>query len=1417
MTTEAPSVADLTKSGGGDTRWGVRVVMGANTWYNNAGGVAYINSFSWNSDTPVFVFNESEVGVVEAASHEVGHALGLYHDGRDSPSEEYYEGHGSGPTSWAPIMGVGYYVSLTQWSRGEYPSASNSQDDLSIITNATNGFGYRADDHAGDISGATPLVSEDGELVLTSGIIERNTDVDYFVFQTGGGAIDIDIDPFYLAPNLDILATLYDNDGELILESNPVSLLSATISTTLTAGTYYLSIDGTGRTANGPAGPDYGYTDYGSLGYYSITGSVGQEVVPIVTVDVLATNDQTPALSGGVSDPEATITIDVGSQLGFLAINNGDGTWTLPDDYLSALAEGVYDVIVRAESVAGLVGFDETTAELTIDLTAPVVTIDPLTSSTKSPALTGTVDDPSAVIRVSVGGQNNLAAVNNSDGTWTLPADTIAPLANGVYDVQVSATDIAQNTGADATSDELTVNAPPTVTVNTLLTADSTPDIAGTVDDPAATILVSVNGQSGLAATNNGDGTWTLPGSSLAALPNGVYEVTATATSAGSLTGNDSTSQELWVQLSGGLFTVTNGQGVDLPGKGSSGAASLYPSGIDVSGMTGPMNKVRVTVNDLSHAYPDDIDLFLVGPGGETVMLLSDAGGSGDIEGIDLTFDDAASALATNAGLLSSGIYRPTNYGASDAFAGPAPMGPYGSQLSVFTGKSPNGTWRLFAMDDAEGDVGEIAGSWMLSFEIGVDVTAPIVTIDSLITSDATPTLTGTVDDPTATVVVFIPTPSGQSVYFATNNGDGTWTLDGDELAALPAKVYDVSVIGSDIRGNFRYDTTVDELEIQAFTPQNLYSNTDAITLPGTGTVGVGGPYPSVINVAEITDTVIDVNVTLHGLSHTYTDDLDILLVAPSGQTVILMSDAGGNYSVSDLTLVFDDSSLLELSDSDELVSGAYRPTDYMVGDSLPAPAPTRPYGRTLSLLNGLNPNGDWRLYTYDDNSGDSGVIAGGWSIEFELQNSDDHGNSYGVATDVAAPAVIQGALENLGDADYFSFTAVAGMEYVFATELGTLLDSTLTLYGKDGVSFLIQNDDKGGEYASQIDWVAPSNGEYFLAVRGYGNALTGSYSLRIESELDDFGNASDVARPVATPSSTVGVIEEESDADYFAFSTVKGGIYRLDATLVSLFDSTLTLYDTDGSTELDFNDDVEFSLDSSIMWTATDSGVYYAAVRSYQQSSMGEYLFSVSANLSPGDFNGDLVVNAADYSVYRDTLGQTVALPFAGADGDGDGMVTEADYAIWRSYYGASYPSGGAAEEAGPPISGLPYVKAPLVAVSAPVAREAYAAGLRETLTDHDAAFFDYPAPVVPGPAPAIPGLSVTAQYEPDATPRLSTEREDALRWLAAMQIALSPSIGDAEVDKTVSDDARDSKSEEVDPTPPRIVRMSRAVTSAF
>eukprot|EP00775_Hariotina_reticulata_P009441 gene9441-9606_t len=168
-------------------------IGGNNSWYGAAGGVAYVGVFG-RSDTyyqPAFVFPKN-LGpdypryIWEAVSHEVGHTLGLSHDGVTGGSA-YYQGQGD----WAPIMGVGYYKPLTQWSKGEYTGANQLQDDVAIITNK---LGALPPGNGNSISLATPLVpvvSGSTATATASGIVAVAGQQDFFSFQASAGSINI--------------------------------------------------------------------------------------------------------------------------------------------------------------------------------------------------------------------------------------------------------------------------------------------------------------------------------------------------------------------------------------------------------------------------------------------------------------------------------------------------------------------------------------------------------------------------------------------------------------------------------------------------------------------------------------------------------------------------------------------------------------------------------------------------------------------------------------------------------------------------------------------------------------------------------------------------------------------------------------------------------------------------------------------------------------------------------------------------------------------------------------------------------------------------------------------------------------------------------------------------------------------------
>ena len=190
--------------------------------------------------------------------------------------------------------------------------------------------------------------------------------------------------------------------------------------------------------------------------------------------------------------------------------------------------------------------------------------------------------------------------------------------------------------------------------------------------------------------------------------------------------------------------TFSNAASIAVPAVGTSGVGAPYPSNINVSGVSGTVTGVTITLRNFSHTFPGDVDLLLVGPGNRKFIPLSDLGGGTDAVNLTITLDDAA-ANALPATFVS-GTFRPGNSGTGDTFAAPAPAAPYQSPAtagtatfaSVYGGATPNGTWSLYAVDDAGADAGAIAGGWTLTLRVEEPVCA-VVSAPSIVNATADP------------------------------------------------------------------------------------------------------------------------------------------------------------------------------------------------------------------------------------------------------------------------------------------------------------------------------------------------------------------------------------------------------------------------------------------------------------------------------------------------------------------------------------------------------------------------------------------------------------------------------------------------------------------------------------------------------
>jgi hypothetical protein len=274
------------------------IVTPTSGWYTGVGGVSYTGSFTWGDDTPGFVFPDrlanSPKYIAECCTHESGHTVGLSHQSSYSNTctltATYNVGVGSGEIGWAPVMGNSYYKNLTGWNNGPTPNGCNAaQDNLSIIT-TQNGFTYRTDDYSDDPNNNPAPVTVTNKAFSQTGIITTALDKDVFKFDFAAkGKLHLDAIPYSVGANLDgadldIKVTLLNSAMQVIGTYDSTTLLNAVVDTTLNAGVYYVSLQGTGNVNT---------TNYGSLGSYTVSGTfVEAGALPIRDVALTGKTDR---------------------------------------------------------------------------------------------------------------------------------------------------------------------------------------------------------------------------------------------------------------------------------------------------------------------------------------------------------------------------------------------------------------------------------------------------------------------------------------------------------------------------------------------------------------------------------------------------------------------------------------------------------------------------------------------------------------------------------------------------------------------------------------------------------------------------------------------------------------------------------------------------------------------------------------------------------------------------------------------------------------------------------------------------------------------------------------------------------------------------------------------------------------------
>jgi subtilisin-like proprotein convertase family protein len=418
----------------------------------------------------------------------------------------------------------------------------------------------------------------------------------------------------------------------------------------------------------------------------------------------------------------------------------------------------------------------------------------------------------------------------------------------------------------------------------------------------------------------------------------------------------------------------------------------------DVGAVTDVNVKLR-----MNHTFDGDLMLTLIGPDGTSVALANGRGGAGDnfglgandCSGVPTVFDDSASTAIGAGTAPFAAAFRPD------------------SPLSAFNGKPVNGVWVLRITDIGPQDVGVVG---CVTLEISRQRFA-CCGVPGMPEMQAAPPVTVTNEssapgngapDPDETVTVNFPlwnigtgnttnlvatllagggvlAPSGPQAYGV--------LVPGGSVVAMPFTFTVAGVCGGNLTATLALQDGAMSLGTVSFTMRigataggtSSFSNSAPIIIPATGTGASTGapsnPYPSTIDVSGITGTVSKVTVQLFNYNHTFPSDVDVLLVGPGGQKLLLMSDVGGGTDAVNANLTFEDGAAAIAT---TIVSGTFGPTNSgTVTDPFPAPALPGPYPdpQQLSVFNGLNPNGTWSLFAVDDLGGSAGNINGGWGL----------------------------------------------------------------------------------------------------------------------------------------------------------------------------------------------------------------------------------------------------------------------------------------------------------------------------------------------------------------------------------------------------------------------------------------------------
>ena len=844
------------------------------------------------------------------------------------------------------------------------------------------------------------------------------------------------------------------------------------------------------------------------------------------------TSDNTPTVAG-TAEVSSTVTVTITDSNGTVVETqtptvDANGDWTFD---AAQLADGTYTVAASATDAAGNTGM-ATNVTFTVDTTAPSVTItapaDNAVTGDGTPTISGTVSEPGSTVTVTITDSNgNVVETQtptvDANGDWTFDA---ASLGNGDYTITANATDAAGNTGNDTTS-SFTVDATaPSVSItapaDNANLADTTPTISGDVSEPSATVTVTITDSNGnivetQTPTVDANGDWTFDAAQLA---EGTYTVEATAVDNG---GNTSTPASVSFTIDVTAPSVT----LDAPADNS----TLTDNTPTVSGTAEAGSTVTVEIKDSNGAVIETqtptvdangdwtFDAAQLADGSYTVeATASDAAGNSDTAGPNsFSIDTAAPVLTvtTPTDGASTNDDTPAIEGTVDDPAATVTVIVRDDQGNAIETLTPtvdaNGDWSIDASQLAEGTysievsatdaAGNASNTENNTFTI--DLTDPTVSItgpaNGSTTSDDTPTITGMVSEPAASVTVTITDSNGNVVETLTPTvaAGGGWSVDASQLADGN---YTVTATAEDAAGNtsapatndFTVDTNAPSVSIA--TPASGTATSDTTpTVSGTAAIGA----TLTVTITDSNGTVVETQTPTVDANGDWT--FDAAQLADGSYTVEATATDAANNSASTTSsfevdtiapgVTLDAPADGELTNDDTpTISGTTDEPGAAVTVTI-----TDSNGNTIETLSPMvDANGNWSIDASQLPEGDYTATA----TATDAAGNDSQDASAGFTIDLTGPTLnvespIQGQLIATRDTNVNGSTeADATVTVEIIDDQGNVIDTVTTTADGMGIFDVDVTDLANGDYTFRV-----------TATDAAGNETSENIDVTVDSE----------------------------------------------------------------------------------------------------------------------------------------------------------------------------------------------------------------------------------------------------------------------------------------------------------------------------